>query len=442
METKVNIISDSEHEIEVSLSYEEIQPEIAEAYKKESKEISMPGFRKGKVPMHMIKKVYGEAIEYQASEKIAQKKFWDVVESEGLKPISTPSLTDIDFVKNEKLSFKVKYEIKPVLELKDYKGIEIEKPIFKVKDEDIQREIDYLLKQNATYELSEIVDDTCRITVNLQRLDKDNNPIAGSKSENIVIDLSEPTVNPQIGQNANGKKVGEIFNFIFTDEHYHGEEKHVEEFNYEAEISKIEKIVLPEATEELVKKISKDKASNLDEFKAELKKNFESYYEGQAENIFSNTLINKVVENNDFVVPAGYVENLRNRLVEMEKENSKKYKMPFDEKAVSEQMKPRAEWTAKWQIILENLAEKENIKVEDSELEALANEEAAKTGISVDKLVKYYKDSNRTEALLEDKVLKFLKENAKIVEVDAEEKAKASKEKETKAKATKGKKKS
>lgn len=442
METKVNIISDSEHEVEVNLSYEEIQPEIAEAYKKESKEISMPGFRKGKVPMHMIKKIYGEAIEYQASEKIAQKKFWDVVEKENLKPISTPSLTDIDFVKNEKLSFKVKYEIKPVLNLKDYKGIEIEKPIFKVKDEDIQKEIDYLLKQNATYETAEVVDDFCRITVNLQRLDKDNKPIAGSRSENIVVDLSEATVNPQIGQNSNGKKVGETFNFIFTDEHYHGEEKHVEEFNYEAEITKIEKIVLPEVTEELVKKISKDKATNLDEFKAELKKNFESYYESQSENIFSNTLINKVVENNDFTVPAGYVENLRSRLVEMEKENAKRYKMPFDEKTVAEQMKPRAEWTAKWQIILENLAENENIKVEVSELEELAKAEAEKTGISVDKLVKYYKDSNRTEALLEDKVLKFLKDNAKIKEVDAEEKAKESKEKETKAKATKGKKKS
>lgn len=442
METKVNIISDSEHEVEVNLSYEEIQPEIAEAYKKESKEISMPGFRKGKVPMHMIKKIYGEAIEYQASEKIAQKKFWDVVEKENLKPISTPSLTDIDFVKNEKLSFKVKYEIKPVLNLKDYKGIEIEKPIFKVKNEDIQKEIDYLLKQNATYETAEVVDDFCRITVNLQRLDKDNKPIAGSRSENIVVDLSEATVNPQIGQNSNGKKIGETFNFIFTDEHYHGEEKHVEEFNYEAEITKIEKIVLPEVTEELVKKISKDKATNLDEFKAELKKNFESYYESQSENIFSNTLINKVVENNDFTVPAGYVENLRSRLVEMEKENAKRYKMPFDEKTVAEQMKPRAEWTAKWQIILENLAENENIKVEVSELEELAKAEAEKTGISVDKLVKYYKDSNRTEALLEDKVLKFLKDNAKIKEVDAEEKAKESKEKETKAKATKGKKKS
>lgn len=438
METKVNIISDSEHEVEVNLSYEEIKPEIEEAYKKESKSISMPGFRKGKVPMHMVKKMYGEAIEYQASEKIAQKKFWDVVEEKDLKPISTPSLTDIDFQKDEKLSFKVKYEIKPELELKDYKGIEIEKPVFKVKDEDIQKEIDYLLKQNAAYEEAGIVeDDNHRITVNLQRLDKDNNPIPGNKSENIVIDLSEANVNPQIAQNAKGKKVGESFSFIFTDEHFHGEEKHVEEFNYTADITKIEKIVLPEPTEELVKKLSKDKASNIDELKAELKKNFESYYEGQSENIFSNSLINKVVENNNFTAPPGYVENLRQRLIEMEKENAKRYNQPFNEHAVAEQMKSRAEWTAKWQIILENLAQKENIKVADSELEELAKQEAEKTGISVDKLVKYYKDSNRTEALLEDKVLKFLKENAKIKEVDPEEKAKESKEKETKAKGKK-----
>ena len=441
METKVNIISDSEHEVEVKLSYEEIKPEIEEAYKKESKSISMPGFRKGKVPMHMIKKMYGEAIEYQASEKIAQKKFWDVVEEKGLNPISTPSLTDLDFKKDENISFKVKYEVKPELELKDYKGIEIEKPIFKVKDEDVQKEVDYLLKQNATYESADVIEDDSRINVNLQRLDKDNNPIPENKSENIVIDLSEPSVNPQIAISAKGKKVGESFSFIFTDEHFHGEEKHVEEFNYSAEVVKIEKIVMPEATEELVKKLSKDKASNLDELKAELKKNFESYYEGQTENIFSNSLINKVVENNDFTAPPGYVENLKLKLIEMEKENAKRYKQPFNEQAVANQLSDRALWTAKWQIILENLAKKENITIEDSELEELAKEEAEKTGISVDKLFKYYKDSNRTEALLEDKVVKFLKDNAKITEIDAEEKAKQGKEKEAKAKATKGKKK-
>jgi trigger factor len=426
LEIKVNQLSDSQQEIEVTLAYTEITKEIEEAYQEERKKIAIDGFRKGKAPMGMIKKIYGEAIEYAASEKIANKKFWDAIDQENLKPVSTPQMTDIDFIPGEKLFFKVKFEVKPKLELKDYKGIEVEKPIFKVKEEDVQKEIDYLLKPQFKYEPAEVVENqSCKISVILQRLDAQGVPMVSSRNDNMQIDLSDEKVNPQIVANANGKKVGDSFTFSFVDEHYHGEELHKEEYNYTAEISKIEKIVKPELTEEIVKKISNDKAATLDEFKAILQKNMEEYYSKESDEIVTNNLLSQVVKNNDFVPPTGFVASVHHRFVEMEKENAKHYKVPnFNEEAVKDYYKPRAEWNAKWQIILENLAEKENIKVEDAEFEELAKAEAEKTGISVAKLVKYYKDSNRSETLLEEKVVKFLKDNAVIKEVDADEKNK------------------
>ena len=430
MEKKINELEKHEHELEVTLTYDEIKPEIDEAYKKERKNISISGFRKGKVPLQMVKKLYGDAIEYQASESIANKKFWDLVESDDLKPISTPRLTDIDFVKDEKLSFKVKYEVKPVLELKDYKDLEIEKPIFKVKDEDIQKEVDHLLKAHAKFEdVDKIENDDCRITTNLQRVDDKGEAIEGSRSENMVIDLSEPNINAEIKENAIGKKIGETFSFTFVDEHKHEEESHSEKYLYDAEILKIEKTIYPEVDEELVKKISNNKATKIDEFKNQLKENFEKYYEGQSENIFINSLMNQIVKNNDFDPPNGYVETITDRLVETEKENAKRYNTPIgDEADLHKSIKPRAEWNAKWQIVLGNLARIENISVDDSELEKLAEEEASKTGISVKKLVKYYKDSNREESLLEEKVINFLKENTKVKEIDPAEKTKEIKE--------------
>lgn len=435
MEIKINELAGSQQEVEVNLEYAEIIPEIESAYVDERKTIAIDGFRKGKAPMTMIKKLYGEAIEYKASEKIANKKFWDVVDEKNLKPISTPQMTDIDFVPGAKLFFKVKYEIKPKLELKNYKNLEIEKPISKIKDDEIEKEIDYLIKPHFTFASAEqVVDKFFRITVNLQRLDAQGVPMVGSRNENMQIDLSDEKVNLQIVDNSQGKKVGDSFNFTFVDEHYHGEELHREEYSYAAEIIKIEKIVKPELTEELIKKLSANKASTLDELKSLLHKNFEEYYTKQSEEIVTNNLLSTIVKNNDFTPPPGYISSIHKRLVELERENSKRHKMPnFDEHAVAEYYKPRAEWNAKWQIILENLAEAENIKVEDSELEELAKEEAEKTGISIAKLVKYYKDTNRSEMLLEEKVIKFLKENSKIKEVDAEEKSKEKKEKHNEA---------
>ena len=436
METKVNVLSNTEHELEVTLEYDEIKDEINEAYKKERKNISMPGFRKGKVPIPMLKKVYGEAIEYKASEDIANKKFWDIVKEQDLKPISAPQMTKLDFTMNSPLKFSVKYEVKPVLDLKGYTGLEIEKPIFKVHDEDIEAEVKNLLKSKATYKVADVIEDNnFRITVDLQRIDKDGKEVEGSKSDNMVIDLSDPKVNIDIVNNSKDKKVGDSFTFTFVDEHMHGDKPHKEEYIYKATIKKIEKIVIPEPTEKYISEISGKKAKSIDELKKITRENYEKYYTDQSEKIFSNNLLEEIVKNNDFEPSKSYVDIILKRLVDAEKRNAQQYNIPnIDENVLRQNLLPKAEWNAKWQIIMENIAEKEKLTVEDADLEALAKEEAEKIGISAEKLVKYYKDSGRAEALLEEKVLKFLKEKNKIVEVDPEKKEKEEKEdKKTKA---------
>lgn len=434
MEKKVNEIAEAEHELEVTLTYDEIKPEIEDAYKKERKKISIDGFRKGKAPIHVIKKFYGDAIEYQAAESISNKKFWDIAEADNLNPISTPKLIDIDFVRGEKLSFKVQYEVKPQLELKNYKGLEIEKPLLKVRDEDVENELNKTLKAHVTYEdAKKIEDKDYRFVANLQRVNDDGEPFEGSKTENLTVDLSEPTVNLELLKKSTGRKVGDKFDFSFIDEHKHGEETHKEEYKYEIEVVKVEKAVYPEFDEEFVQKISNKQAKTIDEFRGQIKDNYEKYYASQSTQIFESTLLNEVVKNNDFTPPVGYVATMLDRLIEVEKQNAQRHQQQVpDDETLRKNLAERAEWTAKWQIILENLARVENIEVEDSELEKLAEEEAGKTGISVKKLVKYYKDTNRKESLLEDKVIKFLTDKTKIKEVDADKAKKDSEKKHVK----------
>jgi len=419
----------SVQELEVTIPYSEITEDIEKAYLEERKNIELPGFRKGKVPVSMLKKMFKEAIEYRASEKIANRKFWDAVDENNLKPISTPQLTDIDFVPDEKLFFKVNFEIKPKLDLKDYTNLEIEKPVFKLRQEEVDKEKEHLLKTHIQYNPAEAVDNKdFRITVNLDRTDKDGVSLGNPKSENILIQLNDEKVNKDIVENAIGKNIGESFTFSFTDEHFHGEEKHVEEFHYSAEIIKIEKIELPELTDELVKTVTKNKANNAAELEEQIKDNLTKFYTQQSEEIYLNSLLDKIVKNNDFEAPKGYVEMVHKRFIEMERKNAARYgNKNFDETAVSEYYKPRSLWNAKWQIILENLSEKENIKVDESQLEELARIESEKTGISADKLMNYYKENNRIDALLEEKVMDFLKSNNKPIEIDAEEKSKKDK---------------
>ena len=97
MEYNVNEISMSEKEIEITLKYDEIKSDIDEEIKKQSKKLQVPGFRKGKVPPAMVKKLYGDALEYEASEKVANTRFWKIAESRELNPIGQPVMTDLDF---------------------------------------------------------------------------------------------------------------------------------------------------------------------------------------------------------------------------------------------------------------------------------------------------------------------------------------------------------
>ncbi len=131
MEIKINEINTSEKEVEATFSYDEVKSEITSEVQKQTKNIQLPGFRKGKVPLPMLKKMYGDALEIEASEKVANNKFWEVAKEKELNPIGQPVLKDIKFNPGKDLYFKVQYETYPKLEVKDYTGQEIEIPDFK-----------------------------------------------------------------------------------------------------------------------------------------------------------------------------------------------------------------------------------------------------------------------------------------------------------------------
>ncbi|MGE5412342.1 MAG: trigger factor, partial [Clostridiales bacterium] len=369
METKINVVSESEHELEVVLNYDEIQTDLEKAYQEERKKIEMPGFRKGKAPMALIKKMYGDAIEYQASEKIANRVFWDIVEDQKLNPISAPKMVDLNFEKDSKLAFKIRYEVKPELDVKDYTGLEVKKIRFDVEEEQVNSEVNYLQKTNSTLEdANKVEDKNAIITVDLQKMDQDGKPVEGIKSQDIKIDLTDERVNPQLVENAVGKSVGESFSFSFQDSHEVEEEgvKKIvnDDITYSAEIKSVQKVVLPQLDEEFVKKITKSKFSTPDEWKDNIKKGLQDFYNRQSEDMLVNSLLNDVVKNNDFTPPHGFVHSLLDRMVQMEQERAKQEGVKkFDAHEAHNRLHQRAEWTAKWQIIMENIARKENIKV-------------------------------------------------------------------------------
>ncbi len=436
MELKVNDISQSEREVEVTLSYDEIRSEIDSEVKKQATKIQVPGFRKGKVPKHIIKQRYGDSLEFEASEKVANSRFWQIAKEKDLRPIGQPIMIDLDFNIEKDFKFKIKFEVMPVVEVKDYKGQLIEIPDLNVKGDEVEKEIEHILRSNSNQEDADVVGDDSNylLDVELTRIDEGGQPVSDTKPEKMQIDLSNENVHPDIKANANGKKVREKFKFHFHDEktvqNKEGqEEKVVEHFDYEVLILGIKKVVLPELNEEIIKKVTKDKLSTEADLRSEIEKNIQNYYEQRIEEFTRSRLISLIITKNDFTPPSFMVESILEEMVKSEEERLKKQGMKkVDTKYLREYLQPSALNEVKWFQLKTEIQKKEKIEVTDKELEELAAADAEKTGLPVDKLINYYKSSNQVERMLDKKLFDFLKEKNEIKKVNPEKLSQKQKE--------------
>ncbi len=424
MEKKVNVLSDSVRALNVKLSYDEIKDEIEEAYKEERKSITIPGFRKGKAPIQMIKKLYGETIEFRASEDIANNKFWEIVKSDDLKPLSgSLKLTELDFKRDKGLDFTVEYEVIPDVELKAYKNLKIKKPVYKVSDEEVEKELNrFLLKVSEFEEVDTVEDKNTRLTLDLWLLSEDGTKPEKPTQKDVQVDLNSDETSEEIVEKAMNKKTGDEFQFTYTEKHeQENGEEHEHKYEYLAKITNIEKIIHPELNEENCKRFSGDKATNEKEFREYLKERIEEFYAQKSQKEYEKNLENELIKQNDFTPPKAYVNNVLEGMVEDElKDAQQRGYSNLSKDLLRDYLRPEAERVSKFLILLEAIGKQENIQVDQADLEKLAEEESAKTGISKEKLLNYYKSSKMEDKMLNDKVVKFLKEQNPPEEIDSE----------------------
>lgn len=423
MEYNLVDINSSEKEVEIKLQYDEIKTEIEAEVKKQTKKIQLPGFRKGKAPVSMLKKMYGDAFEYEASEKIANSFFWKVAEEKNFKPIGQPSMTDLKFEPQKELSFKVKFEVVPDLSVKNYKGLVFDVPDLVAGDDEIDKEIDYILKSNKTFENADLIEDkNFSIDSEVVLIERNGEIQENSKPEKMQIDLTAEGIAREIVDNSLNKKVGDSFEFTFKDEHTHKsedgkEEIHKEEYKYSVRINGIKKIVLPELNEELIKKVTKDKVNTVEQLRDEIKKDIQGYYDQQTEEMIRVKFVSEILKNNEFDPPKTLVNNILDEYVKAEEEKAKKSKYPFNKEETRNRLQKSAESEVKWYLLKNEIQKIENIKVSDTDFTELAEKESQKTGLPVDKLINYYKTSNQSERMTDQKLFEFLKQNSTLNKV-------------------------
>ncbi len=418
MEVTIHELSEASREVEVQANASELQPHFERAYREYNPKIEIKGFRKGKAPVDLLKKLYGDLIEHESLNTIASDLYRQVVKERELKPIGEPVIVDMDYKRGEQFRFKVRYDIRPTIRLKEYKGIELEKPIYKITDEDVENEILRLRRINSTTErVDKVTDAEHVVTVQMQELDETGVPMIGKKNENVRFYLADPQLEQPFKDALKNAEISGEYRIQF--EHDHADHKH--SVNALLKVSSIERVVLPELNDAFASTITKDKITTVAELRESIHKDLNDYWSERSRRQVLNAIAAEIIRRHDFEVPESLIHSILDGLLEEIKNQYPNKRLPddFDTEKFYQENRAYAIYQSKWALLREEVIGAEHITVDEAELTKLAEEESAKIGIDKERLISYYRNSDQIkDRLVGDKLIAFLINNAKIKEVE------------------------
>ena len=427
--TKKELIEKNKYELEISIDKKTFDDAVMKVYRKNVKNINVPGFRKGKAPKAVIEKMYGTGVFYEdAVNDLLPSAYSDAAKESELEIVGNPEF-DIVSIDENGLVMKAVVYVKPEVEIKDYFGIEVAKTVIPVTDEDVDREIKTVQERNArqievTDRAAEMGDTT---VIDFDGY-VDDKQFDGGKAEGHKLKLGSGQFIPGFEEQIVGKNVGESFdvNVKFPAD-YHAAELADKDAVFKCVLHKIEKEELPELDDEFARDVSE--FDTLDEYKADIKAKIEEKNNKAADTDVEEQLIAALIEKLEADIPEAMFENetenfvrdydSRLRMQGLDLATYFKY-TGLDLDALRKQMRPDAERQVKTRLALEKIAALENIEVTEEETEAEYARLATAYGMEADQV----KAAVPADALAEDlkvkKAVDFVKENAVVTDGETE----------------------
>jgi trigger factor len=398
--------------LEIEVPKENVDEEFEAAYQKFRGEAKIPGFRKGKAPMDLVKKRFKGAIEREVLETLVPKAYEDAVSEADLSPISLPEVKDVEFKEGTALKFKAEIEVKPEVEVKDYAGLEVIKGVVEITDRDVEQSVGYLredLAQLHPVEREAKLHDY--LVVDLIK-DQDGKE---DKLQNHELFLDPHNMIKEFQTALVGSKAGEKKEFEVTyPADFHNKQLAGKKVKYEITIKEVKEKVLPEVNDNLVKTVGKFKT--VEELKNKIRDGLLKKAQREAEVQVKNELISQVIKRNPFEVPETLISYYMDSLI---KDLKSKYKK-VDEEKVRKDYREIAIGHIKWDFFFHRIADKENIKTNQEDLEAWMDAFAKDYKMKIEDAKKLLENPSQIkrikEELLEKKVLDFLRRSAKIKE--------------------------
>ena len=357
----------------ITVSKETFGAAVDEAFKKNVKKISVPGFRKGKAPRKLIEKTYGEGIFFdEAVDSVLPAAYDDAVKELNLEPVDTPKIDIKEIGKDKDLVVSASVTVKPEVKLGEYKGLKLDDIVHTVSDDDVDAELSKRQEKGARQVTVEdrAVQEKDTATIDFEGF-IDGTAFAGGKGENFELVIGSGQFIPGFEEQIIGKSIGDEFDVNVTfPEDYHSEELKGKAAVFKTKVNAISYKELPELDDEFAKDVSE--FDTLAELKEDIKKKLQESADARTKQEKENAAVDKVVENMTVDVPECMVNTRIESTIRENNARMAQQGISFEQylgymgttlDQFKEQIKPNAELQVKGTLALEQIAKEENIEV-------------------------------------------------------------------------------
>ena len=379
MSVQVEKLEKNMAKLTVEVPAENVEKAIQGAYNKMKKSINIPGFRKGKAPRQLIEKMYGKEVFYNdAIDAMLQSAYSDAVEECGEEIVSHPQIDVVQIESGKPFVFTATVAVKPAVELGEYKGIQVEKAPIEVKDEEIEAQI---TKEREANSRTVTVDDRAVAQGDIVTLDfegfVDGVAFEGGKGENYDLTIGSNTFIPGFEDQLVGAEIGKELDVNVTfPEEYGAKELAGKAAVFKCKVNGIKVKELPAVDDEFAQEVSE--FDTLDEYKADIKAKLLKEKEDEAARAKEDAVIGKIIEGAKMEIPDAMVEYQTRQMLDEFAQRIQSQGISLDqyfqftgltEEKYMEEMKPRALQNIQSRLVLEAVAQAENLVAEEADIE-------------------------------------------------------------------------
>ena len=411
------------YEVEVSVDGETFMAAVAKVFKKESKKISVPGFRKGKAPRAIIEKMYGKDVFYEdAMQECYPEALDEACKEADLKVITVTGLEATE-VSEDGFTFKATVIVEPEIEIKDYKGIEVEKLSTEVTEEMIDEEINSVRERNSRMVTVEdrAAQNGDTVVIDFEGF-CDGEAFDGGKAEEYNLELGSGNFIPGFEEQIVGHNTGDEFTIdVKFPEEYQAENLKGKDAQFKIKLHEIKVKELPEVDDDFVKDVSEK--DTVAEYREELKETVAKRLESASERDLDDKLTNAVIEKVEGEIPSQMIDREAQNMIQEMDMRLRQQGMDFDTymkytgmnaDSVLEMYKPEAERRVKMRLALEKIAELEKIEPTEEDIEAEYGRMAEAYKMEADKVKEIIPAESLKEDLGVQLAMKLVKDNAVI----------------------------